>query len=208
MSKITSIHYDNELLGWDSDKPLATKEQYEWGDRVVGSIFEALEPNEIVELVEGLFILDDDLDLIKISDAYSIYLESALEDGKTLHPSAPVQHHAAFANSVAYLTTGSSGGYGGPSCREHSVSWALSGSNGRQAQIETQIGTMTAQCPDGSLPPAGKWEYEKALKFAEPLCYGELTELHFKCYKHENCFDDLPEDTEQIKKSLEANANP
>lgn len=208
MSKITSIHYDDGLLCWDTEKPLATKQQYELGDRCVGSIFEALEPKEIIELVEGLFVLDDELDLVDHPDSYTIYLETALECGKNLHPSAPIQHHAAYANAIAYLMTGASGGYGGPSCREHAVSWAMSGTNGRQEQVETNIGTLTVQYPDGSLPPAGQWEFEKALKFAEPLCYGELTEIHYKCYKNEHCFDDAPEDIEQIKKSLEANASP
>jgi hypothetical protein len=138
---------------------------------------------------------------------YNEVLESALTHGKNLYPSAPLQHHAAFANSVAYLMTGASDGYGGPSCREHSVSWALSGVNGNQAQVETNLGTLTLQYPDGSLPSAGQWEYEKALSFAEPLCYGELTNLHYECYRHEHCFDDSPEDIEQIKKFLERSAN-
>ncbi len=121
-------------------------------------------------------------------EKYSQILDSALEHGKTLHPDAPIEHHAAFANSVAYLVTGASGGYGGPSCREHAVSWALHGS--RHSSI------------------AGEWEYEKALQFAEPYCYGPLTELHYQCAKSECCFHDSLEDIEQIKKYLEGIANP
>lgn len=208
MSKITSIHCDDGLLCWDANKPLATKEQYELGDRCVGSIFEALKPEERIELKEGIFYLDEDLDLLKHPDPYTIVLGASLEYGKNLHPNAPIQHHAAYANSVAYLVTGASGGYGGPSCREHSVSWALSGASGRQTQVETNLGVMTLQYPDGSLPPAGHWEYEKALDFANPLCYGELTKIHYECYRYEHCFDDAPEDIEQIKKSLGESENP
>lgn len=207
MAKITSIHYDNGLLCWDVEKPLATKDRYELGDRCVGSIFEALEPEERVELKEGIFYLDEDLELCKHPDPYIIVLGASLEHGKNLHPSAAIQHHAAFANSVAYLVTGASGGYGGPSCREHAVSWALSGTGGKQEQVETNLGILTVQYPDGSLPSAGQWEFEKALKFAEPLCYGELKEIHYRCYKSEHCFDDAPEDIETLKKSLEGNAN-
>ena len=205
--KITSIHYDDGLLCWDAEKPLATREQYELGDRAVGSIFESLEPKEVVELKEGLFVLDDELDLTPNPDSYTLVLESALEWGKNNHPKAPIQHHAAFANSVASLMTAMVGGYGGPYCREHAVDWALSGKDGTQVQVETNLSPMTFQYPDGTLPP-GKWEYEKALKFAEPLCYGELTEIHYKCYKHEHCFDDAPEDIEQLKKYSEESASP
>lgn len=135
---------------------------------------------------------------------YKQILESSLAHGKNLHPSSPVHHHAAYANSVAYLVTGASGGYGGPSCREHAVSWALSGENGRQQQV----GVLTVQYPDGSLPSPGEWEYEQALRFAEPYCYGELTKLHYECYRHEHCFDDASEDIQQIKKFLEVSENP
>ena len=53
---------------------------------------------------------------------YDSILERAFEYGKSQHPDAPAEHHAAFANSVAYAMTGASGGYGGPSMREHLAS--------------------------------------------------------------------------------------
>lgn len=43
---------------------LASVNEYQLGDRCVGSIFEALEPGERVELEEGVFELDEDLDLV------------------------------------------------------------------------------------------------------------------------------------------------
>ena len=46
---------------------LATRDEYETEDRCVGSIFEVLEPGELIELAEGVFMLDADLDLIVIS---------------------------------------------------------------------------------------------------------------------------------------------
>ena len=42
---------------------LISKEEYEGLDRCVGSIFEVLEPGEQVCLKEGIFYLDEDLDL-------------------------------------------------------------------------------------------------------------------------------------------------
>lgn len=197
---IISIYSNDGLLCWDNQYPLATKDEYMEGDRSVGSIFEALNPEEVIELSEGILTLDEDLDPQPLSDAHSVILESALEEGKNRHPNSPVQHHAAFANSVAYLMTGMSGGYGGPSVREHSVSWALSGAGGKQQAMQTNIGQIVLQIPDGTLKNAGKWSYGKALEFAEPLCYGELTELHQKCFKQEHCFDDAPEDIEALKK--------
>lgn len=44
---------------------LATADEYSNYSRDIGSIFDALEPNETIELSEGLFVLDDELDLIK-----------------------------------------------------------------------------------------------------------------------------------------------
>lgn len=67
----TYIHSRNGLLTFDSTDddgnplPLATKNEYELGDRAVGSIFEALEPEEHVKLADGYFVLDDELDLIQ-----------------------------------------------------------------------------------------------------------------------------------------------
>lgn len=49
----------------DNPLPLATKDEYELGDRAVGSIFEALEPDEHIKLSDGYFVLDDELDLVQ-----------------------------------------------------------------------------------------------------------------------------------------------
>lgn len=129
---------------------------------------------------------------------YSEILEKALETGKQKHPDAPNQRHAAFANSVAYLVSGVSGGYGGPSVREHCVSWALAG-DGYNITVQTNLGELTMQFPDGRLPSAGEWEFEKACRFAEPICYGNLPAMAEKVYKQEHCFDDDPTDLEVLK---------
>src|SRR5690606_26976322 len=60
-------------------------------------------------------------------DYYNVLVEQAREHAEREHPEASAQHRAAFANSVAYLVTGWSGGYGGPSVREHAVSHAAAG---------------------------------------------------------------------------------
>lgn len=99
-------------------------------------------------------------------------LKQALVWAKENHSEAPVSHQCAFANSVQYLCTGWSGGYGGPSIREHSCSHALAGN---------------------PLMP-GDWSFEAACKFCELICFGPVTRLHFDCYRTENCFDDAPED--------------
>lgn len=60
----TQIFIFNELLCWEGDR-LATREEYESADRCVGSIFEALSPGENIQLFDGYFILDEELDLIQ-----------------------------------------------------------------------------------------------------------------------------------------------
>jgi hypothetical protein len=96
-------------------------------------------------------------------------LGKALAWAKEKHSEAPVAHQCAFANSVQYLCTGWSGG---PSIREHACSHALA----------------------DSLSMPGDWGFEAACKFAEPICFGPITRLHFDCYRIEHCFDDAPED--------------
>jgi hypothetical protein len=195
---ITPIHSNNGLLCWDSEYPLATKEEYGLTDRAVGSIFEALSPNDAIELAEGIFVLDDDLDPQPETDVHETVLESAKEWGEQKYSQDSIAHHCAFANSVAYLVTGWSGGYGGPSLREHTVSHALAGA-GSNVPLQTNVGKLTIQHPDGKLPRAGHWSYSKALAFAEPIAYGPITRQHFTVWRmEEHCFDDDPKDLEAV----------
>lgn len=128
---------------------------------------------------------------------YNDVLQKALDFGKSKYPKSNNYRHAAFANSVSYLITGMSGGYGGPSIREHCVSWALAG-DGFNESAETNIGTITVQYPDGRLPRAGEWEFEKACEFAENICYGSLPQMATKIAKQEHCFDDDPADVVEV----------
>lgn len=59
----TQIFFKDGLLNFDGSL-LATKEQYQSGDRCVGSVFESLNEGEKVQLQEGVFELDEDLDLV------------------------------------------------------------------------------------------------------------------------------------------------
>ena len=135
---------------------------------------------------------------------YSDILEKALAEGKSRQPNEPLQHHAAFANSVAYLVTGASGGYGGPSCREHAVSHAAQLQGGGQ---QATVGDFNAFVPGPDTGIPGQWSYESACDFAEPICYGPIQEIHFACYRTEHCFDDSQEDIEALKKFSVGNAN-
>lgn len=119
--------------------------------------------------------------------------------GEGEYAGASQYKYAAFANAVAYLCTGGSGGYGGPSVREHAVSWALSGPEGYQALAQTDLGQLVVQYPDGSLPEAGQWEFEAACQFAAPLVFGPLANLHRRIWQVEHCFDDDPADLEQLR---------
>ena len=126
---------------------------------------------------------------------YGKILEKAMKEGQQRHPKASRYHQAAFANSVAYLVTGASGGYGGPSIREHAVSWALAG----DGTNDTSQG-LTVQYPDGRVPRAGEWNFQQACDFADPICFGVLPATAERIYKDEPCFDDDPEDITTLKK--------
>jgi len=110
---------------------------------------------------------------------YSEILENLLEYGQKKYPNAHSSRHAAFANSVAYLVTGMSGGYGGPSIREHSVTWLAIADKKRMA---------------------GEWLINEATAFAEPICYGELSAIASRIYQNESCFDDDPADLQALGK--------
>jgi hypothetical protein len=49
----------------DGTLPLATKKEYELADRCIGSVFEALSPEENIQLQDGYFVLDNELDLVQ-----------------------------------------------------------------------------------------------------------------------------------------------
>lgn len=116
---------------------------------------------------------------------YDSILERAFEHGKSQHPDAPAEHHAAFANSVAYAMTGASGGYGGPSMREQ-----LAG-----RLVVREFGTSANRCT-----------FEQATELLDECCYGELT-LQHALMLEEHCFGDAPGEVEEAKKLLAAHNN-
>lgn len=101
-------------------------------------------------------------------------LEEALNIARTEKPSASVQKHAAFANSVLYLVLGISGGYGGPSVREHAACHKYTG---EKYSLKEAISLLLND--DGPI-------------------FGPITDLHRYCRKNEYCFDDDPEDAEEL----------
>lgn len=107
---------------------------------------------------------------------YSEILKKAFEFGKEYYPNAPNQHHCAFANSVACFVTGVSGGYGGPSVREHAAE-----------RMGSQVKRM------------GDWNFETAIAFCTEPCYGALTELHHALFREESCFDDSEGDLKALR---------
>jgi hypothetical protein len=129
-----------------------------------------------------------------------ILLQKVLDVGKQMHPDAPPEHHRAFANSVLELVRNEADiAASGPSCREYAVSRASAG-DGYAQKIAVDGKEMTAIFPDGRMPRPGKWSFERACEFAEPLCYGKLTPLHHACFKTEPCFDEAEEDLKELKK--------
>ena len=120
-------------------------------------------------------------------------LKIALDWAKKYQPEASVFKQCAFANSVHYLITGYSGGYGGPSIREHLCSWALAGDG------EIVPGNITMIIPDGRLPRAGDWKLKRAIAFCQPICFGVLSRQALKVVEREHCFDNDPDDLRIIR---------
>lgn len=120
-------------------------------------------------------------------------LQNAMDWALLNRSDSSSQHRAAFANSVAYLVTGESGGYGGPSIREHLCSHALAGDG---EVVQTILGNkhVSLIIPDGRIPHSGQWEFEKAIAFCDPICFGILSRLSLKIVVVEYCFDDDPQD--------------
>lgn len=130
-------------------------------------------------------------------------LQKAMEWAKSHYPDSSLQHKAAFANSVQYLVTGASGGYGGPSLREHLCSWSLAGTNGLVSATNLAGEAITMLYPDGSLPMAGEWNFEKAVIHCAPLCFDDAHKhraILIQIQEREYCFDDDPADLKELKK--------
>ncbi|MFB6225565.1 MAG: hypothetical protein ABEI13_03870 [Candidatus Paceibacteria bacterium] len=103
--------------------------------------------------------------------------EQARKEGERRYPNADDAQHMAFANSVAYLVSGWSGGYGGPSMREHLACRAKH--------------DMVENCT-----------IEQAMEAVDHICYGELTLDHARMLEGECCFDDSAEDLNQAYELL------
>lgn len=130
------------------------------------------------------------------------YLKSAMSWAIEHHPKSSIQHRCAFANSVLYLVSGASGGFGGPSLREHLCSWSLSGENGSVNAIEVAGEAMSAIYPDGSLPMAGNWLFEDAIAHCSKICFSPVSEHRsqlIQIQEREHCFDDDPIDLEALR---------
>lgn len=130
------------------------------------------------------------------------YLKSAMDWAIEHHPDSSLYHRCAFANSVAYLVTGFSGGYGRPSLREHLCSWSLAGPNGFVNAIEVSGEAMSAIYPDGSIPRAGRWSFEAALEHCAKLCFSPAADYRsqlLQILEREHCFDDDPIDLEELR---------
>ena len=106
-------------------------------------------------------------------------LKRAFALGRERHPDAPAEHHAAFANSVAYCVTGWSGGYGGPSMREH-------------------LASRVAHARGG----VGSFDFDTAVETVEGICYNPLTLEHARMLEGEDCFDDAPGEVEEARRIL------
>lgn len=92
------------------------------------------------------------------------------------YPESSIERRAAFANGVALLVTGESGGYGGPSIREHAIA---------------------RQKKDRAL-----WDEISAIALAAPIAFGLLdVDLARTIAASSPCRDDDPADLEQLEVS-------
>ena len=130
------------------------------------------------------------------------FLKKSMDWACANKPNESMSHKAAFANSVSYLCSGWSGGYGGPSLREHLCSWALAGAEGLNKTASLNGLAISIQFPDNRLPRPGHWDFQEAVEFCVPLCF-EPAEKHMKTLlqisEREHCFDDDPADLEALR---------
>ena len=130
------------------------------------------------------------------------YLKAAMDWAKEHYSDASMLLKCAFANSVQYFMTGESGGYGGPSMREHLCSWSLAGDNGKVGTINVGGNAMSAIYRDKSLPIAGEWKFDEAIVHCSKLCFSPASEYRLKLIQiqeREDCFDDDPIDLEALR---------
>lgn len=135
--------------------------------------FPADSPSIVHELIRRLKAVVEGVDEPSSEDV----LERAMRLIQERKPNASIQKKAAFANSVQYLVTGWSGGFGGPSVREH------------------------AAC---RLYGVRRYSFEEAVELLiseEGPIFGPLTEIHRQCWEEEYCFDDDPDDVRQLSES-------
>jgi hypothetical protein len=101
-------------------------------------------------------------------------LERAMRIVQERRPNASIQHKAAFANSVYTMVTGWSGGFGGPSVREHAA---------------------------GHVYGNRRYPFDEAvelLMLEESPIFGPIADVHHFCWENEHCFDNDPSDAEQL----------
>lgn len=124
-------------------------------------------------------------------------LEQIRQWAKTHYPDASNHHISAFINCVTYLMTGASAGIGGPSMREHLVSWSLAGKHGQITTVPMLGTKVTALIKDGSIPDPGDWDLDAALSYCAPLVFGDVSQYRDRLQQirfQECCFDDDPSD--------------
>lgn len=121
---------------------------------------------------------------------WEIEWRRAAEWARTNFPEESREHWAAFANSVAMLVTGWSGG-SGPSMREHLVSWSL----GNRVDVGGITGIQLTH------PRPGEWAFDAAVAFCAERCFGDADrwrDFLADILENEHCFDDDPRDLKAL----------
>jgi len=146
-----------------------------WEDRDAAVEFPRDSPRDVHNLVAELkkVVESDQVDTANSSDEN--VLDKAMSLIQEKKPSASIQKKAAFANSVQTLVTGWSGGYGGPSVREHA---ACRKYGGQRYPFEEAVRLLIAD--DG-------------------IIFGPITDIHRYCWEEEYCFDDDLRDIAELE---------
>ena len=105
-------------------------------------------------------------------NSYENILKESLKFAKDKYPDASPKQWAAYANSKAYINTRISGGYGGPSMREHYACLTI------------------------------KSDTPYAEKKLQEICFGKMTHEIARMLENEHCFNDSMEDLEEARRFL------
>ncbi|WP_017295823.1 hypothetical protein [Geminocystis herdmanii] len=93
---------------------------------------------------------------------------------------------------------------GGPTVREHAC---INSAFAIGDAVKMEENGLICYALDERFPFPGTWDYQKAYNFSIPYIFGEIMPIHITMWLEERCFDDSPEDIQEIQRRLETSSD-